>query len=785
MMDLPVPIGDEIIEHIEMTDTESFGDRKIYTYRTKRGLLRIIFIKENLVNVAFTVNGKFAAFQSWIIDDNFKQNARIKVSKIEDGNNFYLYTDSLMVSISKSTSALSYFRRSKNKSNGRRKVSKTPVFAENEEYGRQFEEVQEYITCDDENVETMDVVTADGLKKVVTSANMKEGRLLYRNRLHLKFDDDEAIYGLGQSEEGIYNHRGHVSYLHQANRKIAIPVMMSSKGYGLFFPSGSAAIFNDNEHGTFFQTEASEMMEYYFLGGTCLDESISLFRYLTGKAEMLPRWAYGYLQSKERYESEEEILAIADEFRKRNIGVDAIILDWLTWEDNMWGQKTLDAGRFPNPDKMMEKLHDENIRLMISIWPNMTSACDNYKEFKSKNMIYPGTEIYDALNAEARDLYWKQVNEGLFCHGIDGFWCDSSEPFTPEWTRKIKPDAALAYSEYIKTAYRSMPYDEINAYGFYHALGIYEGMRRAQRDIPLKRKRVMNLTRNGYPGSQSLGTVLWSGDIEASFEVLRKQVAEGLNICATGLPYWTLDIGAFFVKKGAPWFWDGKYPEALDSPGYKELYVRWYQYGAFLPIFRSHGTDCPREPWQFGDPGDMFYDAIIKANELRYRLLPYIYSVAFKVWRDDYTMMRLLAFDYADDANVINISDQFMFGPSMMICPVLERMYFDEHSKPIRVAKKRTVYFPKGNDWIDIRSRKKYTGGTTWEVEADIYSIPVFVKEGAVIPIAEGLKCADDLDNAEIIALTYGDRNGEPFELYFDIGDGYGYQNGEYSIDRL
>lgn len=773
MMDLPVPVRDYI--------TDKYMENDAFLFKSERGLLRIRFLKPRLLNVAFTVDGKFSETQSWILEAT-DYNA-ISITESEDSKNYYLCSEDLIVVISKSTSAVSYYEKCGGK-------CEKLIFEEDPRYGREFEKVQEYLTVDDGNVETSDVVTPDGLKKVVTAANKVEGRLLYKNRLHFKFQDGEAIYGLGQSEEGVFNLRGHVKYLYQANRKISIPVMVSSKGYGLFFPSGSAAMFSDNENGTFFQIEASQMMEYYFLGGRKLDESISLFRYLTGKAELLPRWAYGYLQSKERYESETEVLEIAEEFKKRQIGLDAIILDWLTWEDNMWGQKTLDAKRFPNPNEMMDKLHDKNLHLMISIWPNMTAACDNYKEFKARKMIYPGTEIYDALNKDARDLYWKQVYEGLYCHGIDGFWCDSSEPFTPEWTRAIKPDAADAYRNYIKTATESMPYDEINAYGFYHALGIYEGQRNTESrpDNAKGEHRVMNLTRNGYPGSQRLGTVLWSGDIEASFEVLRKQVAEGLNICASGIPYWTLDIGAFFVKKGAPWFWDGKYPEGLESLSYRELYTRWYQYGAFLPIFRSHGTDCPREPWQFGEPGDMFYDAIIRANELRYRLLPYIYSVAFRVWRDDYTMMRLLAFDYASDSNVINISDQYMFGPSLMICPVLDMMYYDENSNEIDVEKKRKVYFPKGNNWVDIRNNKVYQGGETAMVDADIYSIPVFAKEGSVVPMAEGLKSTADLDEAKVVTVMFGKTDNMEdcdFELYVDSGDGYGYQKGEYEIRKI
>jgi len=753
MMDLPSPLKDEITSYWQK-ENEFFFD-------TERGTLKISFNQSKLVHVCFSFDRHFGKTQPWIISSN-----NISVCIDENEDSFLLKSDSLRVVISKKNSSLKFYNDGQ------------LIFSEDGNFARESEPVKEYLTVDDGQILTSAVKTADGIKNIISSSAKKEGRTLYKTRLHLKFDDSEVLNGLGQSEEGVFNLRGHVKYLHQANRKIAIPVMLSSKGYGLFFPSGSAGMFADNENGTFFQTEACEMLEYYFLGGNSADESISMFRFLTGKAELLPLWAYGYLQSKERYESEAELLETGSEFRNRRIGIDALILDWLTWEDNMWGQKTLDSTRFPNPARMVKNLHEMDLNLMISIWPNMTSACNNYREFKEKGLLYPGTEIYDACNKEARELYWKQTNEGLFRHGFDGFWCDSSEPFTPEWTKKLKPDMAAAYHDFINTACESMPYDEINAYGFYHAMGIYEGQRK------ISNKRVMNLTRNGYPGSQRFGTVLWSGDIGASFDTLKKQVAEGLNLCASGLPYWTIDIGAFFVKKGNPWYWEGKYPDALDNMGYRELYVRWYQYGAFLPVFRSHGTDCPREPWRFGEPGDMFYDAIIKANELRYKLMPYIYSVAYKVWKDDYTMMRLLSFDYREDEKVWNISDQYMFGPSLMVCPVLSEMYYDVNSLPVEANKTRQVYFPKGNKWVDIRDGRIYEGGTTATVDADIYSIPVFAKNGCIIPMCEGITSTKDMKNSKIMPVVFGEGDCE-FDLYADEGDGYEYLTSKPVITKL
>lgn len=755
MMEVQSPVSDRI-QNMRKADGK-------FLFETDRGILSVTVLDRDLINVSFTVNGTFAISKPWIVETNSNRDCSFS----EDESKFYINAGTVQAVIAKCDSSVSFYRNGK------------CIFAEDPSYPRQFEEVNELRIVNNESVVSEDIETADGVKKLIKKADKAKGRLLYRTRLHIKFDADEAIYGLGQSEEGVLNHRNTVRYLYQANRKISMPVIMSSKGYGLYFPTGSAAVFCDNEFGTYFQSEADEMMEYYFLGGQCLDNSIAMLRTLTGKAQMLPRWAFGYLQSKERYESEEEILQIADEFRNRRIGLDALILDWITWEDNMWGQKSLDAKRFPNPYDMLNKLHEKDIKLMISIWPNMTSACENHKEFAEKKLLFPGTEVYDALKPEARELYWKQVNEGLFKYGFDGWWCDSSEPFTPEWTKKIRPAESKAFYDFINEAAGVMPYDQINAYGFYHALGIYEG----QREI--SDKRVMNLTRNGYPGSQRLGVVLWSGDISADYDTLKHQVAEGLNICASGMPYWTLDIGAFFVKNGAPWFWKGHYDNALDNNGYKELYVRWYQYGAFLPIFRSHGTDCPREPWRFGEQGSMFYDALLAANKLRYRLLPYIYSMAYKVWKNDYTMMRLLAFDFQNDENVANIKDQYMLGDALMVCPVLNPMYYDEEGQMLTTNKERSVYLPKGCDWYDLRDNSRYAGGQTVQVRADISSIPVFVKAGSILPMcSEVPESTAKLEKADVDLYIFGEEDSL-FEIYSDDGDGYAYESGAFCLTKV
>jgi alpha-D-xyloside xylohydrolase len=319
-----------------------------------------------------------------------------------------------------------------------------------------------------------------------------------------------------------------------------------------------------------------------------------------------------------------------------------------------------------------------------------------------------------------------------------------------------------------------------NSYGLFHARAIYEGQRGETEE-----KRVLNLTRNGYTGQQRYGAVLWSGDISADWTTMKRQIAAGLNFCASGIPYWTLDIGAFFVKKGVQWFWDGGYEQGYEDLGYRELFTRWFQYGCFLPMFRSHGTDFRRELWNFGEPGSMFYDALIKMNQLRYRLMPYIYSLAAKVWREDYTMFRLLAFDFPRDVKVNDIDDQFLFGDSLMICPVTQPMYYDKNSKPVEnMVKTRQVYLPAGTGWYDFWTEQYYEGGQVITAAAPIDIIPVYVKAGSIIPMTDPMQYVDEIPEVRVEVRVYPGRDAA-YELYEDEGDSYRYEKGEYTITQL
>ncbi len=680
-----------------------------------------------------------------------------------------LNTGSLSVVIDKNTASLKYY-------DHKGKL----LLGERDYESKNLEEFDSFQTVIDENTKVERIVTPDGIKEVVKGAAKVFDRKLYRTRLYLTWQEGEALYGLGQHEEGYLNLRGTTVYVHQANKKIGIPVLVSSLGYGILMDTYSPMIFNDTNAGSYLYTEADTELDYYFIHGSNLDGVVRGYRKLSGKAVMLPKWAFGFIQSQERYETAEELINIVAEHRNRKVGLDGIVLDWCSWEGDLWGQKTFDRERFADPAAMMEQLHKNHAKLMLSVWPNMSKDCDNYREFEKEQLLLPASSIYDPFREEGRKLYWKQVEEGLFRFGIDAWWCDSSEPFTPEWNHLGKPEPGTMYHEFYDTASQYMKAELTNSYGLFHARAIYEGQRGETEE-----KRVLNLTRNGYTGQQRYGAVLWSGDISADWTTMKRQIAAGLNFCASGIPYWTLDIGAFFVKKGVQWFWDGGYEQGYEDLGYRELFTRWFQYGCFLPMFRSHGTDFRRELWNFGEPGSMFYDALIKMNQLRYRLMPYIYSLAAKVWREDYTMFRLLAFDFPRDVKVNDIDDQFLFGESLMICPVTQPMYYDKNSKPVdNMDKTRQVYLPAGTGWYDFWTEQYYEGGQVIIAAAPIDIIPVYVKAGSIIPMTDPMQYVDEIPEARVEVHVYPGRAAE-YELYEDEGDSYRYEKGEYTITKL
>lgn len=642
----------------------------------------------------------------------------------------------------------------------------------------------------DEKAVIRRVQTVDGERNFVENLKPTLDHMAYKAKLYFQWEDGEQIHGLGQGEEGIYDYRGNVQYLYQHNMRIPIPFLVSNRKYGILADCGSLMTFNDDCRGSYLYMDTVEQMDYYFIAGDTMDEIIAGFRKLTGKAVMLPKWAYGYVQSKEAYHNQEEVVATADEYRKRGIALDCIVQDWNTWKDGFWGNKLVDKERYPNLKAMNKSLHDMHVHSMVSVWPNMNAGTENYEEMEAAGYLLHDYATYDAFDEKARELYWKQADEELFSGGFDSWWCDSTEPFSgPDWNGEHLREPWERFKMVGDEHKKFLRADRANLYAVAHAQGIYENQRKTAPD-----KRVLNLTRSGYAGAQKYGTMLWSGDTCATWRNFKKQITEGLNMCMSGMPYWTLDIGAFFTvgekwqNRGcgcntdpqAKWFWQGAYDEGVADLGYRELYVRWFQYGTFLPMFRSHGTDTPREIWNFGEPGEIFYDALEKSIRLRYRLMPYIYSMAGKVCMEDYTMLRSLLFDFPEDAVAAGMDSEFMFGDSLLVCPVTEPMYYEQNSRELTKDKRWKCYLPAGESWVDFYSSEVWEGGQWIEVSVSMEQIPVFVKAGSIIPMEQGLQYASEEVDTPLELRIYPGKDGE-FTLYEDAGDDYGYEEGIYN----
>ena len=745
-------------------------DGMVYLY-SDHGTHRIYAIN-NILRVTYTVQPEFSAKEKPGVIQNAPTG---EMSVVETEDTITIEFAGATLAVDRKTSAYTYL-------DGDGEV----LFKEHGRHPRCFEKFPTYKLSGGHQV-TEKVETVDGVKELIREAEKEFTGDSYHISWYMDWED-EAIYGLGQHEEGYGSLRGKTVYVHQANRKSAVPMLVTTKKCGILVDTYAPIIFNDNAPVSYLYCEAAPELDYYFIKGDSMNDVIAGYRYLTGKATMLPKWAFGYVQSKERYNDAEEIIGIAEEAARRNIGLDCVVLDWISWPDNQWGQKSFDHSRFPDPKGMTDRLHDMGCHFMLSIWPSTSDNCPNRKEFDETDTMLKGSGVYNALSAKGREIYWKQLMEEHFPAGVDAWWCDSSEPITPEWSLRERPDASTLYHMFHREMGLRIGEEYSNSFCLYHAQGIYEGQRAAmadalKNDSSYKEKRVCNLTRSGYTGQQRYGTIMWSGDIDASWDTYRRQIGAGLNFCASGLPYWTLDIGAFFIREGDFWYWQGEYDDGPKDKGFCELYTRWFQYGAFLPIFRTHGTDYSREIWAFGDEGDMFYDAMVAANRLRYRLMPYIYSEAGKVWLKDGSLMTPLAFAFPDDTLVHNITDQYMFG-SIMVCPVTEPMYFEHGSKPITgVERTRRVYLPAGSIWFDFYSKKQYDGGQWITVDAPIDRIPLFVRDGSIIPMTEpALNTA-----AQTAPITFEVYSTHPcsYEFYEDAGDGYGYEKGEYTITKI
>ena len=527
-------------------------------------------------------------------------------------------------------------------------------------------------------------------------------------------------------------------------------------------------------------SEMTKQMDWYFIAGEDMDEVISGYRTLTGKAPIMPKWAMGYWQSRERYKTSTEMIEALQGFRKRNFPIDNIVMDWSHWEEDAWGSHEFDPARFPDPKAMVDSIHAMNGRMMISVWPKFYVDTEHYKEFNDKGWMYNKSNedgirdwigqgylygFYDAYDPEARKLFWNQMYEHYYPLGIDAWWMDASEPNIRDCTNMDYRKALCG-----PTALGSST-EFFNAYSIVNADGIYNGQRGVDPD-----KRVFLLTRSGFSGLQKYSTATWSGDIATRWEDLKAQISAGLNFALSGIPYWTMDIGGFCVENryvAGQYFWNATGRENADHKEWRELNTRWFQFGAFCPLFRSHGQFPFREPWEIAPEGHPAYKSLLYYTQLRYRLMPYIYSLAGATWFEDYTIMRPLVMDFMADKAVANIGDTYMFGPSFLVAPVYEYG-----------ARSREVYFPECAGWYDYYTNEYIAGGQTLEVAAPYERMPLYVRAGSVVPVGPDMQWSDEKPADVIDLYVYMGANGE-FTLYEDENVNYNYEKGAYSKIRF
>jgi alpha-D-xyloside xylohydrolase len=561
------------------------------------------------------------------------------------------------------------------------------------------------------------------------------------------YGSHEALYGLGQHQAGVWNYRGESVDISQDNSNIAVPFLVSSNGYGIFWNNDSRSRFNNRfANYLYISSDVADVIDYYFFYGPELDKVIAGYRELTGEAPLFGKWAYGFWQCKNRYKSQDEILGVARKYRALHIPVDNIVQDWFWW--NRKGEFVFNKN-YPDPKGMIDELHRENFHLMISIWPFFEPGSANY-DFAEKNGWFidkfkfaqppyhaDGMALYDATNAEARKFYWDQVNKGLFSIGADAWWMDTNEPETEGLEENIQ----LGHNLAIGSGDRY-----VNVYPLLDTAAVYDGQRSTS-----DRKRVYILSRSAFAGSQRNAVTAWSGDLISDWFSYRRQIPAGLNFALSGIPYWTTDIGGFVF--GSP-----------SDPVFRELFVRWFQYGTFNPILRVHGTRNPdeNELWSYGPDAQKI---LVSFDRLRYRLLPYTYSLAWKTTNESYTPMRPLVMDFRSDVRAQNTGDQFMYGPAFLVSPVTEP-----------AATSRRVYLPNAK-WYNFWSGASLEGAREVNAEAPLEKLPLYIRAGSIVPLGPDVEWSAEKPADPIELRIYRGADGE-FTLYEDENDNYNYEKG-------
>lgn len=581
--------------------------------------------------------------------------------------------------------------------------------------------------------------------RTLTPVEVNGEKTYHSERFTNMWDTQEAFYGLGQHQAGVWNYRGEAVDLSQDNTNISIPMLLSSNGYGIFWNNGSRSRFNNRfVHALYLSSEVADSVDYYFIYGPDFDQIVSAYRELTGAVPLFGKWAYGYWQCKNRYSSQHEIESIAQKYRALHFPLDNIVQDWFWW--NVMGDPVFNKN-YPDPPAMVDSLHKNHVHLMISVWPYFRPGSPVYEDMDKRGFFIDRTKaagfhpagmaLYDAFNPEARKYYWNLIDKALFKIGADAWWLDTTEPETEGRDTNILVSNKVAIGNGARYA---------NEFPLLTTTAVYQGQRAAS-----DQKRVFILSRSAYAGEQRNAAAVWSGDVDPNWETFKRQIPAGLNYSVSGLPYWTTDIGGFVSANP-------------DDPGYRELYVRWFEFGVFCPIFRAHGTRTTNqnELWSYGPEAQQ---TLLAYDRLRYRLMPYIYSLAWMTTSENYTIMRPLVMDFRADTRAQNIGDQFMFGPAILVNPVTEP-----------AATSRHLYLPQAL-WYDFWTGAAIQGGRAVDAAAPIERMPLYIRAGSILPIGPDLEYAEEKPADPMELRVYRGANGS-FTLYEDENDNYNYEKG-------
>jgi len=685
-------------------------------FNLDKGLMKIKICNDNIVEVKFSVMQTFPETKSLVIVNGWKIAAKFSVSDNKD--EIVISTADLMILVNKSTNAVKF-------TDLKGKI----ILEEDGKTGKQMSDA-----------------TVAGIK-------------VHNCLTQFVSPSDEALFGLGCHPEDTLsiNYKGRNQDLVIKYMTGAIPVLLSNKGYGLFWDNYSPSYFFGAEGGSTkykYMSESGNLIDYYFFYGPGFDRIIASYRLATGNAPMFPKWAFGLFQSQDRYKSQAEVLSVKDKYRNSKIPVDCIVQDWFYWEPDVIGSHRFWPERYPDPKSMVTELHKANIHAMISIWPVMAKGTANYDAMaKAGNlttvtwdnvMTHTFDNYYDAHSEKARNMYWDQARDSLIApQGWDAWWVDQCEP-----------DNGTLLDERRKATFATgKGIDYFNTYSLLHSTGLYENWRK-----DIAGKRAFFLIRQAFAGSQRNAATLWSSDISCTWRAFKSQVPQGINACSSGIPYWTSDIGGYHFH----WM-----PPDWSTSDNRELFTRWFQFGTFSPVFRIHGKG---ERALFSDNWDAKTKAtLLNYDNLRYRLLPYLYSLAWKVTNEGYTIMRSLAFDFRNDPAINSIPDQYMFGPAFLVNPVTEPG-----------KKSRRVYLPESTAWFDFWTGEQLTGGQTIIAPAPVETIPLYIKAGSIVPMGPFLQYATEKPADPLEIRIYPGADGT-FVLYEDENNNYNYEKGLFS----